>query len=294
VRGERFAVVGHVEWVTFARVDHVPRAGEVAHARDAFEEPAGGGGVAAVQLARLAGGSTLVSALGDDERGHRSRSRLAELDVVVDAAVVAEPTRWAVTLVDDRGERTITTFGARLEPHGPIGLVTLDGVYFTAGDVEALRSARAASPVLVASPRARHALGHGVRLDALILSADDEIEREAAAPVLHEADVVVTTEGARGGSFTTREGEQGRWDAAAIPGPLLDSYGCGDSFAAGVTFGLGIGLPLRDALCVGALCGAACLAGRGPYGRQLLRSELPPSTWQDAATRTADPSEGGS
>ena len=65
----RVAVVGHVEWVQFARVPHVPRAGEVIHAHDAFEEPAGGGGVAAVQLARLAGEAMLLTALGDDELG---------------------------------------------------------------------------------------------------------------------------------------------------------------------------------------------------------------------------------
>jgi len=50
----RVASVGHVEWVQFARVEHVPQAGEVAHAEDPFEEPAGGGAVAAVQLARRA------------------------------------------------------------------------------------------------------------------------------------------------------------------------------------------------------------------------------------------------
>ncbi len=60
----RVAVVGHVEWVRFARVPHVPQAGEVVHARDLFEEPAGGGAVAAVQLARLAGESTLVTRPG--------------------------------------------------------------------------------------------------------------------------------------------------------------------------------------------------------------------------------------
>ncbi len=50
----KLAVVGHVEWVQFARVPHVPPAGEVVHASEPFEEPAGGGAVAAVQLARLA------------------------------------------------------------------------------------------------------------------------------------------------------------------------------------------------------------------------------------------------
>ena len=63
----RVAVVGHVEWVRFARVEKVPRAGEIVHAREAFEEPAGGGAVAAVQLARLADGATFLTALGDDE-----------------------------------------------------------------------------------------------------------------------------------------------------------------------------------------------------------------------------------
>ena len=69
----RVAVVGHVEWVQFARVEHVPRAGEVVHARDAFEEPAGGGAVAAVQLARLAGDGAFPHGAG---RG-RSRPALA-------------------------------------------------------------------------------------------------------------------------------------------------------------------------------------------------------------------------
>ena len=33
------AVVGHVEWVRFARVPHVPRSGEDLHARDPFRSP---------------------------------------------------------------------------------------------------------------------------------------------------------------------------------------------------------------------------------------------------------------
>src|SRR3954447_21308830 len=52
----RFAVVGHVEWIEFGRVVHVPAPGEIVEAGDAFEEAAGSGAVAAVQLAKLAGG----------------------------------------------------------------------------------------------------------------------------------------------------------------------------------------------------------------------------------------------
>jgi ribokinase len=311
-REHRVAVVGHVEWVLFGRVQRLPSAGEVAHAAGAFEEPAGGGAVAAVQLARLAGGSRLFTVLGEDEPGRASRRRLGELGVRVldetaamrtlepevqrtagepgapavarewEGAVPARglATRRAVTIVDEEGERTITTFGDRLDPAGDSGsahwneLSELDSVYFTAGDVPALQHARRAARILVASPRARHALGHGVQIDALVLSADDEIELAAAAPVEGEAEVVVFTEGADGGRWRRRSGAEGRFRAAEPPGPAVDSYGCGDSFAAGLTFGLGAGMELDDALALAARCGAVCLTGAGPYARQLTASEL--------------------
>jgi ribokinase len=261
--------------VQFARVPHAPGAGEIVHARDAFEEPAGGGAVAAVQLARLAGSSVLVTALGDDECGRRSLARLRELAVEVHARSCDRPTRRAVTLVDDRRERTITTFGERLEPRGGEDkpawrrLEGVEATYFTAGDEAALRAVRAASRVLVASPRASHALGHGVPIDALVLSADDEIERRELRRSREEAAVVVCTDGEHGGTYQTSSGERGRFEAIPPPGDPVDAYGCGDSFAAGFTYGLGAGLQLERALALGARCGAVCLTGRGPYERQL-------------------------
>jgi ribokinase len=169
----RVAVVGHVEWVEFVRGDHTPAAGEIVHAEDSFSEPAGGGAVAAVQLARMAGGATLFTALGDDELAARSRERLAELGVRVEAATRQGPTRRALTFLDARGERTITTIGERLEPRGDDGLDWgsldgADGVYLTAADQGALSAARAAR-VLVASPRAGRVLADSaIRLDALV------------------------------------------------------------------------------------------------------------------------------
>jgi ribokinase len=270
----KVAVVGHVEWVQFARVPHVPRAGEVLHAHDPFEEPAGGGAVAAVQLARLAGEATLITALGDDDNGHRAAARLAELGVEVHAARRAAHTRTAATLVDDGRERTITTFGERLEPLAQDtglpwnALREMDAVYFTAGDAGALRAARAAR-VLVASPRAADALGRGVALDALVLSRKDAVERREAKRAQVDAELLVQTEGERGGAYRRRSGERGDWAAAVPPGEAVDSYGCGDSFAAGFTYGLGAGMTVPDALELAARCGATCLTGRGPYERQL-------------------------
>jgi ribokinase len=273
------AVVGHVEWVQFGHVARLPRAGAVEHASGAFEEPAGGGAVAAVALARLAGSCTLVTSLGVDEHARRTLARLAELGVEVRLAPAAgahraqpPPTRRAVTLIDAAGERSITTFGERLDPAGADdaaweGLGALDGVYFTAGDLDALRRARGASRVLVASPRARAALGHGVALDALVLSANDELELGWAAEREHEAELVLRTEGAAGGRWRARDGREGAWRAAPVPGEVADAYGCGDTFAAGVTYGLAAGLGLDATLELAATVAAACLTRSGPYGR---------------------------
>src|SRR5437764_834361 len=143
------AVVGHVEWVEFARVDHVPEPGEIVHALETWQEPAGGGAVAAVQLARLAGECLFLTALGDDDLGHRSVRELEELGVRVETAWRPEPQRRAFVHVDAVAERTITVIGERMGPHGddPLPWEELgdaDAVYFTAGDEEAVRKARGA------------------------------------------------------------------------------------------------------------------------------------------------------
>src|SRR2546426_7504190 len=135
----KVGVVGHVEWIEFARVERVPVAGEIVHALEAWEEPGGGGAVAAVQLAKLAGEATFFTALGDDELGHRAHAALGDLGLRVEAAFRQEPQRRGVVHVDAAGERTITVIGDRLGPAGddPLPwheLAETDAVYFTAGD----------------------------------------------------------------------------------------------------------------------------------------------------------------
>jgi ribokinase len=275
----RVASVGHVEWIEFVRGDHVPAAGEIVHARDSFEEPAGGGAVAAVQLARLAGGSTFLTALGGDEHARRTRARLAELGVTVRDATRDSPTRRGLTFLDARGERTIITIGERLEPRGRDALDwddlgSADGVYLTAADGEALHAARSAS-VLVASPRAGRVLHEeGVRLDALVYSDDDELEIAFARALDPAPTLLVATRGAEGGSYETAQGQIGSWAAAPLPGPIADSYGAGDSFAAALTFALAQGSDPDAALALAARAGAACLTGRGPYEGQLTQDAL--------------------
>ena len=82
----RVAVVGHVEWVSFGVLDRVPRAGEIVNTIENWDEPAGGGAVAAVQLAKLAGACDLFTAFGHDEIGERSERELSALGISVHAA----------------------------------------------------------------------------------------------------------------------------------------------------------------------------------------------------------------
>ena len=55
----------------------------------------------------------------------------------------------------------------------------------------------------------------------------------------------------------------GPYTAAPAPGPVEDTYGCGDSFMAGLTFALAADEGPGDAVAFAARCGAAALTGRG-------------------------------
>src|SRR5205085_9074623 len=139
------------------------------HASETWEEAAGGGAVAAVQLANLGAETSLFTSLADDELGARAAWQLAEQGVLVCDEMSDQPTRRAFTHVDRAGERTITVLGEKLVPRGPLAdLEDYDAVYFVSGDVSALRSARAA-PLLVATARELATLREGrVELDALV------------------------------------------------------------------------------------------------------------------------------
>jgi ribokinase len=268
----RLAVVGHVEWAEFLRVPHLPRAGEILHVTDRWEAPAGGGAVTAVQLARLADHATLFTALGDDELGHRAADELGRLGLEVRAMFrEGQPQRRVIVHLEPTGERTITVIGDRLGPLGgdPLGWadVEFDAVYFTAGDADAVRAARRAH-LLTATARALPVLREAsAPLDALVRSDLDADERYEEGDLTPAPDLVVATERSAGGHWQARDGSRGRYDAVSPPGPVRDTYGCGDAFAVGLTAGLGAGLGVDAALDLGARCGAWVASLDGPYGR---------------------------
>jgi ribokinase len=97
-------------------------------------------------------------------------------------------------------------------------------------------------------------------------SGSDASEGYASGALDPPPGLVVRTDGRRGGTWERADGSTGRYPPAPVPGPVRDAYGCGDSFAAGLTFGLASGFEPERALRVAAECGAACLARSGPYG----------------------------
>jgi len=269
MRPLRLAVVGHVEWVSFLKVDQLPAAGLIGHASAFLEEPAGGGAVAAVQLARLLGRPVpIFTALGRDAIGEHAVERLTALGLELHVAWREAPTRRGISFVDGQGDRSITVIGERLTPTAadplPWGeLAACDGVFATAADPAALRACRAAK-CLAATPRLRLPVlnAAGVTLDALIGSGLDPGEAVPQGSLQHTPGLRIATEGAAGGWIEPG----GRFPAPGIPAALVDSYGCGDSFAAGVTAGLAARWSVEQAISLGAHCGAACATRFGPYG----------------------------
>jgi ribokinase len=178
--------------------------------------------------------------------------------------------RWGFVHLTDDGERTISIVGERLAPQGADDLPwdRLDGaaaVFVSGGDHAAMRHARHADR-LIATPRAVETL-RGIRIDALVGSGEDRLEQ--VDPAEYDVGLVVTTAGKQGGTWRAGEQRTGTFKAAELPGPMVDAYGAGDTFAGGLTYALGSGMEIEEALAFASRAGAANLTGRGPYAGQL-------------------------
>jgi ribokinase len=254
----RLAVIGHVEWVTHTDAPFIPGPGEIVHLTDPLEQPAGGGAVTAVALARHGADVVLYTALGNDGL---TRPALERLGVRVLAVERDVPQTRALVMREAGGERTIAVVGANLFPTAddPLPwneLGDYDGAYFTGLDPRTLVAARAAPVLVVTARRFDSLVESGVRADALIGSARDRGERYDLDRLSVAPDHVIVTDGPRGGTG---------YQAVEPPGPLVDAYGAGDTFLAGVLHGLAERRTLAEALRRGATWAAEALTWRGAY-----------------------------
>src|SRR5438093_1320131 len=92
--------------------------------------------------------------------------------------------------------------------------------------------------------RRRGATGDARGLDALVGSGEDEGELFRPGDLDPVPGLVITTSGALGG--WAQPG--GPFRPASVPGPVVDAYGCGDAFAAGLTFALARGEAPEEAI----------------------------------------------
>jgi ribokinase len=267
--GVRIAVVGHVEWVEFVQVDHVPAAGDIVHGRATREVAAGGGAVAAVQLARWGAESLFFTSFGSDSLGERAHAELRDRGVHLRSSMRTQPQRRAVTLVDAQRERTIIVIGERhiVEAADALGwdeLAACDAVYITGGDAGAVRHARRARVVVATSrivPLLREA---AIEIDVLVGSDNDPAERYSPGDLPVAPRVLVRTAGASGGYFVEGTGAPQRY--AAVPAAVHgDTYGAGDTFAAALTFAFGEGRAPADAVAFAAARAAEVVGYDGPY-----------------------------
>ena len=115
----------------------------------------------------------------------------------------------------------------------------MDGCYFTGYDPATLRlgpaGARCWWSPRAGSRRWSRAACARTRSSA---AGSDRGEQFDLSRLRQRPDHVIVTDGARGGTG---------YEAAPVPGPVVDTYGAGDTFVAGVLFGLASGWPLdRD------------------------------------------------
>ena len=275
-RRPRVGIVGHVEWATHA-LGTFPAAGEITALADAFDEPAGGGAIAAAQAAKLGAETVFFTALGADSAADAAHLMLSELGIAVRAAPRAAPQTRAISVTDSSGERAIALIGAPLAPTADDHLgwedpADMDAVYFTGRDPLTLTACRTAPALVVTARRWRVLADAGIECDVLVASASDPDEQIPAGGLEIPPGAWAITNGARGGTWIEQHERPHTWNPVRPPGPALDSYGCGDAFAAGLTVGLAAGHRLGDAVALGARCGAHTITARGGLQGQLAET----------------------
>ena len=263
-----FAVVGHVEWINFLKVDQLPKPGVISHSEKSIEYPAGGGSVIAKTLSELTNNQVhFFTSLGNDYYGEQSFKILSNYGIRLHVAWRDKPTRKGFSLIDSNGERSITVIGERLAPTYKDKLdwnlfEKMDGIFITASDSEIFKKARIADS-LCTTPRVGINIINksNVFLDGLIGSNLDPGEVFSLSDISIKPKLIIKTEGENGGILYPG----GRYEALINAKQKIDSYGCGDAFAAGILYGLSSKWSIDKILSLAKLLGRDASECFGPY-----------------------------
>ena len=262
-----FAVVGHVEWMNFLKVDQLPKPGVISQSEKSIEYPAGGGSVIAKTLSELTNNQVhFFTSLGNDYYGEQSFKILSNYGIRLHVAWRDKPTRKGFSLIDSNGERSITVIGERLAPTYKDKLdwslfEKMDGIFITASDSEIFKKARIADS-LCTTPRVGINIINksNVFLDGLIGSNLDPGEVFSLSDISIKPKLIIKTEGENGGILYPG----GRYEALINAKQKIDSYGCGDAFAAGILYGLSSKWSIDKILSLAKLLGRDASECFGP------------------------------
>jgi len=263
-----FAVVGHVEWMNFLKVDQLPQPGVISHSEKSLEYPAGGGSIIAKTLSELTLNQIhFFTALGNDDYGDRCFKILSNMGMNLHVAWRDKPTRRGFSMIDNHRERAITVIGERLSPNHKDNLnwnilEKMDGIFITASDSEIFKIARSAS-ILCTTPRVGlNTINKSrVLLDGLIGSNLDPGEVFSFSELSVKPKYTIKTEGEKGGIIFPG----GRYKALKNKKLKVDSYGCGDSFAAGILYGMSSKWAIDKSLKLAKIIGRNTSEFFGPY-----------------------------
>ena len=140
------------------------------------------------------------------------------------------------------------------------------GIFITASDSEIFKMARSAS-ILCTTPRVglNTINKSNVLLDGLIGSNLDPGEVFSFSELSAKPKYTIKTEGEKGGKIFPG----GRYEALKNKKLKIDSYGCGDSFAAGILYGMASKWDIDKSLNLAKILGRNASEFFGPYEKKI-------------------------
>ncbi len=167
----------------FARATGPVVSGTILHLEgETWDEPGGGGGMAARALPGLGASARFYTALGEDESANACRRQLEADGLDVRAGTRRGAQNRVLGVIDPHGERTLFVLGANEHPtlDDPLPwdeLAAFDAVFYTGEDPRTLVAARRARVLVVTARRLPSLIASGVRADVVIGSASDPGEQ---------------------------------------------------------------------------------------------------------------------
>ena len=262
-------ILGSAAWDHIYEIDRMPAAGNPARARSLGARPGGSTANVARGLASAGHLVHLVAQVGTDERGEALVAELASRGVNTDSVLRRDKcTPETLILIDPAGERTILVIDTDCTKQIPVPLQAVaeaDAVFVGRfADYETpLPSILRQSRALVVTAVPPHDAAEDWCADIVVGSATEFPSTWLDAPyqqlrkrVGNRLQWVVVTRGKHGATAFSADTTV---TIPAVPAPVLDTTGAGDSFTSGLMHGLLQGSDMATAGALGARWAAASL-----------------------------------